>query len=427
MGWRSWNFYACEINATVFERQVDALADRSRMVDGKFTSLLDLGYATVGIDDCWQDCTSPLSLNGSYHSADGTPLVDASRFPDGMRALSDKAAAKGVGLGWYNNNCPETHGAGRGPKWCGEHGKLIADWPPALKGDVAALIEANFSSVKLDNPACGANSDMQQYYDLVRASTTRPIVIENCHFNTTYPRWVDHPGGELACPMHLYRVSDDIKANWPSVMSNVAATIPFADATHPLSGPGCWAYPDMLEVGVSGQYGKSEGGLSFNEMRTHFALWSVVSSPLTLSFDLGNATLLDAMWPIIANPETLAVSQSYFGHPGTLADQDKDRQGADWQVWVKPQADGAVAVLLIARALDFSPGAGPIDLSLALSNYVGGPVHVRDLWGRKDLGRHEGTLRFPAVAAHDSVFLLLKPGATTAPYALHDASPPAGV
>ena len=50
MGWRSWNFYACEINAGVFERQADALVDRSRSVDGKPTSLLDLGYDTVGID-----------------------------------------------------------------------------------------------------------------------------------------------------------------------------------------------------------------------------------------------------------------------------------------------------------------------------------------------------------------------------------------
>ena len=101
-GWRSWNFYACEISAAVFERQIDALADRSRTVGGKPTSLADLGYATVGIDDCWQDCTSPDSFNGSFHDKDGKPLVDASRFPGGgLRALADKGTAKGIGLGWY--------------------------------------------------------------------------------------------------------------------------------------------------------------------------------------------------------------------------------------------------------------------------------------------------------------------------------------
>ena len=40
----------------------------------------------------------------------------------------------------YGNNCPETHGKGRGPSTCGEHGKLERDWPEALDGDMRALI-----------------------------------------------------------------------------------------------------------------------------------------------------------------------------------------------------------------------------------------------------------------------------------------------
>ena len=167
LGWRSWNFFACEIDAATFERQIDALVDRSRTVAGHATSLADLGFDTVGIDDCWQDCMSPDSLNGSYHDANGNPLVDKQRFPD-MRALSDYGKVRGIKLGWYGNNCPETLGPGRGPRFCGEHGKLERDWPLALKGDVAALLVANFSSIKLDNPGCGAgggvSGDMQSYY-----------------------------------------------------------------------------------------------------------------------------------------------------------------------------------------------------------------------------------------------------------------------
>jgi hypothetical protein len=34
MGWRSWNFYACEVSQDVIERQVQALVSRSRMVNG---------------------------------------------------------------------------------------------------------------------------------------------------------------------------------------------------------------------------------------------------------------------------------------------------------------------------------------------------------------------------------------------------------
>lgn len=139
------------------------------------------------------------------------------------------------------NNCPETRGVGRGPKYCSEHGKLQHDWPAALRGDVAALIAYNFSSVKLDNPGCGAGSDMQAYYDLVNNTAPRPIVIENCHYNTSFPHWIDKVGGELACPMSMFRVSNDIKANWESIMSNIHATIPYANAVHPMSSPGCWA------------------------------------------------------------------------------------------------------------------------------------------------------------------------------------------
>ena len=32
-------------------------------------------------------------------------------------------------------------------------------------------------------------------------------------------------------------------------MSNLWSTLPFQDPVRPLSRPGCWAYPDMLEVG----------------------------------------------------------------------------------------------------------------------------------------------------------------------------------
>ena len=426
MGWRSWNYYACEISQEIFERQIDALVDESRSVDGVATSLRDIGYNTVGIDDCWQDCLSPLSLNGSYHSSTGDPLVDKERFPKGLRALSDYGAKRGIKLGWYGNNCDESSGpGGRGPKYCSENGKLETDWPLARKGDVRALLAANFSSIKLDNPNCGANGDLAAYYNEVKeqqrrtsgSKNSQPIIIENCHYNTSFPHWIDRPGGKLACPMHLYRVSNDIKANWAYIMGNAAATIPFANSG--MSRPGCWAYPDMLEIGVRGQNDRSEGNLSFTEQRTHLGLWQIISSPLTLSFDLGNATLMDEMWPLITNPEALAVSQSWHGHSGSLAAEDTDQAGKKWQVYSKPQANGAVAVLMISRALDMGKDLPPIDLSLQLSSYVdisGGDPHVRDIWNRRDIQIEPGTgedddlvLRFPNVPAHDSVFLLITP------------------
>lgn len=203
--------------------------------------------------------------------------------------------------------------------------------------------------------------------------------------------------------MNLFRVSGDIKANWASIISNAHATIPYADALHPLSSPGCWGYPDMLEVGVVGQDGKSEGGLSFAEERTHFGLWCVISSPLTLSFDLGNATAMDRVWPIITNRQALAVSQSWHGHPGTLADMDKDKAGGRWQVWAKRQAPGSMAVLVINML------AGEQTFSIDLRQFGGVPREIRDIWcpGARVDAPPGGRMVIEDLGAHDSRFLLL--------------------
>jgi len=77
----------------------------------------------------------------------------------------------------------------------------------------------------------------------------------------------------------------------------------------PLSRPGCWAYPDMLEVGNMN---------NDTEERAHFGAWIIVSAPLILGFDLTNQTILNRVWPLISNTEALAISQTWAGHPGRL-------------------------------------------------------------------------------------------------------------
>jgi hypothetical protein len=58
MGFRTWNQFGILVNQTLMEQIYDALADKSRQVDGKPTSLLELGYNHAGIDDGWQKCNS---------------------------------------------------------------------------------------------------------------------------------------------------------------------------------------------------------------------------------------------------------------------------------------------------------------------------------------------------------------------------------
>merc|ERR1712137_911663 len=99
------------------------------------------------------------------------------------------------------------------------------------------------------------------------------------------------------------------------VMGNLNSVSKFNSRN--LSTPGCWAYPDMLEVGCEhGPGGPRDPGLSMAETRSHFGAWVIVSSPLTLSHDVNNETIMDQVWPVIANKEAIAVSQSYAGHSG---------------------------------------------------------------------------------------------------------------
>jgi|EP01044_Picomonas_judraskeda_P015160 hypothetical protein len=39
---------------------------------------------------------------------------------------------------------------------------------------------------------------------------------------------------------------------------------------------------------------------------------------LVLGFDMGNSTTMDRVWPWITNPDMLAISHAWHGHPGTL-------------------------------------------------------------------------------------------------------------
>ena len=103
MGWRSWNQFGLFINQSLLEAQFEALADRSRLVDGRPTSLLELGYEHAAIDDGWQECNSGPGGVG-FHNASGFPNVNTTSFPS-MAAMTAKARSLGLKAGWYENNC----------------------------------------------------------------------------------------------------------------------------------------------------------------------------------------------------------------------------------------------------------------------------------------------------------------------------------
>ena len=83
MGWRSWNAYQTDITQGLMVEALRVLAQPQRLsaaLGGASSSLAALGFATVGIDEGWAKCHA--GVNGSFHGADGRPIVDTAKFPD---------------------------------------------------------------------------------------------------------------------------------------------------------------------------------------------------------------------------------------------------------------------------------------------------------------------------------------------------------
>lgn len=393
MGWRSWNFHQCNIDQHMMETAFQALADRSRTVDGVPTSLVDLGYVDAGLDDCWQQCGAYGPSQYTYHNASGWPQVNFTRFPS-MKEMVDVAHSLGLRAGFYSNNCK-----------CKDHCTEMG----CFKSDVQATLAWGFDSIKLDG--CGKEENVSLWRAVFNATSPKPIMIENCHNGPNVP-WGREPA---QCPFHMYRSSTDIAPCWGSIIANLVTVPPLAAAG--LSYPGCWAYPDMLEVMQTNSQGRMPL-LTTTESRSHFGLWAMVSAPLILGFDLSNRTLIDAAWPFISNREVIAVNQQWEGFPGTIFYSSKQTTfytPCGW--WLpnctfpsamylyKPQPQRTVAVMLMNNA------DTPQTLTVVFDQVPGvvaGTYRVRDLWQRKDLGLFAGSYT-AALASRDSALLLLTP------------------
>jgi len=264
----------------------------------------------------------------------------------------------------------------------------------------------------------------------VKADGGRPVMVENCHWGSRKP----FEPTRTWCPWNFYRTSGDVRARYSSVVGNLNTVTKFSSQN--LSYPGCWAYPDMLEVGCQhGPGGAGDPGLTMAETRSHFGAWVIVSSPLTLSHDVNNDTIMDQVWPIISNKEVIAVSQSYAGFSGgpfksssetvvldnvnhaakdkTMTEDEFLAAGPttapSFQYFYKPmEADGAkIAVLLMNH------GDSATDLTFNFADVPGlkcSSCHVRDIWNRKDLGVAQKSFTAKGVASHDSAFLVVTPG-----------------
>lgn len=368
---------------------------------------------TVGMDEGWAVCEpKPGFLPGGFKfhrtNADGSisPVVNASLFPD-MRGLVADVHGMGLSAGWYLNPC---FSYCWGQETIGDEGNA---------GDVAALSSFSFDAVKLDG--CANQHNMSLWSSLLNA-TGKAVLIEDCH-DSGQPT---APIAEGGCPFyHTYRSSTDIRNTYGSWVLNADTVEQFASSGR--HGPTCWAYPDMLMVGVGetcagDACSSSDPPLpTITEQRTHYGLWCALSSPLTLSMDFLNTSRVDQVWPIITNTDALAVNQAWAGSPGgchyrssanvTLEHctpgwaGDKPCTIPELQSWHKPLPGARTAVFVANHAL------GPRDVSIVFADVPGlacAPrCSVYDVWRQAPVGVASTTYSVAALPSHDSVFVIL--------------------
>jgi len=310
LGSRSWNSVRGEINQTFVSLSILGLTQP--LSHGG--SLALSGFSNYGIDDGWEACG--LGVNGSFHDVDGFPMINKDLFPN-MQDLVAQATAMNVTMGWYMNccGCPAEH-------------QLSS---PHYQQDAYTTAALGFSSLKIDG--CGNEPNITAWAQALTDATqsgigpSDGIILENCNDDTPF-RPTMNPDGSLDCPYNYFRTSIDGSPSFRSTMWNVYQTLPFLK----VSGPGCFAYADMLTFGVPAySYGGSSFEINCNgtrlsndEARAQFAAFALLSSPLVLGFDVSNATERSLWEDIVTHKNTLSYNALFDGEAGRLVSQSSN-------------------------------------------------------------------------------------------------------
>ena len=347
MGWNSWNLFAGRVNEQLVKQIADAIVS---------SGMRDAGYIYVNIDDTWE----------GTRDADGNIRANK-KFPD-MKGLADYLHARGLKLGIYSSPGPRTCAG-----YPGSYGHEVQD----------AKTFASWGVDYLKYDWCSAgniykDSQLQAVYQKMGEalqSTGRPIVFSLCEYGRgEVQKWGPDVSG------NLWRTTGDIRDSWDSMIGNVEKQVP----TAPYAGPGHWNDPDMLEIG--------NGHMTDTEYRTHMSLWALSAAPLLAGNDLRNMS--DDTKAILMNKEVIAVDQDPLGKQATPV------RNGNLETWVKPLADGSVAVGVVNFGSDTATATIPTS-ELHLSGDI---THARDLWAHKDVEFQNGEYS-AEVPAHGTLML----------------------
>lgn len=201
---------------------------------------------------------------------------------------------------------------------------------------------------------------------------------------------------------HSWRSTGDINPSWPRVLDILNQNSFYMNSV------GFWGHPDpdMLEVG--------NGGLTYAECRTHFALWAAMKSPLLIGAALDR--LSPPLLEVLKNPYLLAFNQDKV--VGGPASPYKWGTNPMWtfnasfpaEYWAGPSSHGTL-VLLFNPYDDERPKFADWEEIPGLHAHKS--YEVIDAWTGLSLGCHRGGVR-ATIGPHDTAVFLVKDGCSAA-------------
>lgn len=397
MGWNPWNAFRTEVD----EGKVIAAAEQIVR-----SGLANAGYRYINLDDGWW-----LRRDANGRMVIRTAIFPSAAIGDGktsFRPLTDRLHAMGLKAGIYTdsgkNSCsqrwdPQSPNLPEGLRAQREVGldgyeyqdlrTYFHDWGfDYVKVDACGLADYGTDN---ETVVAGQYAEFKPEFTRAKPAQSNLSVVE-----TRYARigrilkdldpeqtpvlaicvWGEADsrtwGGRHG---NLWRTSADIEPKWESMLHNFDSAV----TREMYAGPGRWNDPDMLAIGL-GEF----DGRHLIQARTHFSLWSILSAPLLMGFDVSNAP--QPILELLLNREVIAVNQDPAGNQGAVVHDD-----GQVQVLVKALAGRGERALAV-----FNRGATNADLAVTWSQLklkTGTEATVRDLWAHQDLPAAKDGLR----------------------------------
>jgi len=369
MGWNWWNEVAAKYPEWhPYPNETQVLANAKALLS---TGLVTKGWNRVNLDCGYS--------SGQRDSKTSKLQADPKLYPSGIPALSKaiRALSPELRFGIYTS----------GVQCCSPKGSN--DGNVGYEQQDARQFIEEWGVTYIKNDDCGSTN--ASFLAMGAAIKRSGVDV----FYSVHAPWTHNGKGGLSPFVtrgfaNSARTTKDIRDDWADILNRAITNNQYSAVAR---GSGYFNDPDMLEVGV--------GNVTDAEGRSQLALWSLMKAPLLIGTDLNRAT--EETLNTLSAEEVTAVNQDALGVQGVILHHTREAM-----VWAGPLDQGCHAAVLLNLRDDTTPTTISLSWSelwsvegnAALS---GTAMHVRDLWGKQDLGVFaDGAFKTTIAVPHDN-------------------------